>query len=83
MKKTQKVAFTIVAIAFAIYVGFLVKKSFVDEGWSSEDEMKQDLLGKYVIKLGLPDTDANRKKYSKMTIEQLKKELGFDTEVIE
>jgi len=44
MKKTQKVAFTIVAIAFAIYVGFLVKKSFVDEGWSSEDEMKQDLL---------------------------------------
>jgi len=83
MKITKKVAITIVAVAFAMYAGFLIKKGFYDEGWSSEDQMKEDLLGSYVVMLGLPDTEKNRKKYRKMTIEQLKKDLGFDTEVIE
>lgn len=78
MKKSTKIILAISISALVIYGGFLIKKSFVDKGYSSQDEEKDFLLGNYLIMLGIPDTKANRRKYSYMTIEALKKELGID-----
>jgi hypothetical protein len=50
----------------------------VDSGYSSKDEEKDMLLTNYLIMIGEPDTPANRRKYSSMSLQQLKKELGIE-----
>ncbi len=69
---------SILGVGLAIYGAFLFKKSFIDQGYPNENVEKEVLLGNYVIMLGLPNTKANRDAYRKLTIDQLKKELGFD-----
>lgn len=69
---------SILGVGLAIYGAFLFKKSFIDQGYPNENVEKEVLLGNYVIMLGLPNTKANRDTYRKLTIQQLKKELGFD-----
>lgn len=69
---------SILGVGLAIYGAFLFKKSFIDQGYPNENVEKEVLLGNYVVMLGLPNTKANRDSYRKLTIQQLKKELGFD-----
>lgn len=80
---TKKILITIAAISFLVYSAFLVKKSFVDKGLGDMEEEKEELLGRYVIMMGLPNNKLNRDKYQNMTIEQLKKELDFDSDAAE
>lgn len=83
MRKTKKILLTALGIGLSIYAIFLVKKVYIDKGYSSEAQAKEILLGQYVIMLGLPNTKSNRDKYRSMTIEQLKKELQFDSIIVE
>lgn len=76
MKK--KVLLTILGLGVAFYATFLIKKAFVDKGYPSEKAEKEILLGNYVISIGLPNTKENRNKYRNLSIEEIKKLLGFE-----
>lgn len=76
--KLKKLLIGIATIGAVIYGGYLIKKAFLDKGYQSKEDAKETLLSYYVLSLGLPDTKANRDKYRKMTLDQLKKELGLE-----
>jgi hypothetical protein len=81
--KTKIIILSFLGLSLAIYGGFLIKKAFIDKGFPNENIEKEVLLGNYVILIGLPNTKENRDKYRSLTIEQLKKELGFNDNIIE
>lgn len=81
--KTKKVLITLLGLGLAIYGAFLFKKSFVDKGYPNESVEKEILLGNYVVMKGLENTKQNRDKYRNLSLEQIKKELGFDTPIPE
>ena len=74
----KKILISLLGIGLAIYGAFLFKKSFIDEGYPNKEVEKEILLGNYVIMLGLPNNKKNRDAYRNLTLEQIKKELGFD-----
>lgn len=76
--KAKKIALISVMVVSLAYGGFLLKKAFFDKGYSSQDEEKEMLLTNYLIMIGEPDTPANRRKYRKLSLEQIKKELGIE-----
>ena len=78
MMQPKKILITLVGVGLAIYGAFIFKKSFIDKGYPSESIEKEVLLGNYVIMIGLPNTQKNRDTHRNLTVEQLKKELGFD-----
>lgn len=80
MMNYKKRAAWILGGIFAVYILFIAKKTFWDEGYPSEKDEKEVLLGYYVVMLGLENTQGNRDKYRSMTIPELKKELRFDYE---
>lgn len=75
--KTKKIIVTALAISALVYAAFLIKKSFFDKGYYSEDDEKEVLLGYYVILQGLPNNKQNRAKYSNLSLDSLRKELGI------
>ena len=81
MMKNKKILISILGIGLAIYGAFLFKKSFLDMGYPNEKIEKEILLGNYVVMLGLPNTKDNRDKYRNLSLQQLKKELKFDSVV--
>jgi hypothetical protein len=54
----------------------------VDKGYGSDEAEKDILLGYYVLYLGLENNKQNRDKYRGMTIEQLKKALNIQDQII-
>jgi len=76
--KAKKIVLISVMVVSIAYGGFLLKKAFFDSGYSSKDEEKDMLLTNYLIMIGEPDTPSNRRKYSSMSLQQLKKELGIE-----
>ena len=74
-KKIALISFMVITIG---YGGYLLKKAFFDNGYSSKDEEKEMLLTNYLIVMGIPDTPANRRKYRNVSIEQIKKQLGIE-----
>jgi hypothetical protein len=78
MKINRKKVFWVLGTIVAIYVAFLVKKSFIDQGYPSEEVEKEIMLGKYVISLGLENTKSNRDKYKNMTLDEIYKALGIE-----
>lgn len=77
MNKTKKIIVTALAISALVYASFLIKKSFFDKGYYSDEDEKEVLLGYYVILQGLPNNKQNRGKYSNMSLDSLRKELGI------
>lgn len=76
--KAKKIALISVVAISLLYGAYLLKKSFFEKGYSSQDEEKQMLLTNYLIMIGERDTPANRIKYGKLPLEQIKKELGVE-----
>lgn len=76
--KAKKILLISVMVISIGYGSFLLKKAFFDKGYSSTDEEKEMLLTNYLIMIGEADTPANRRKYSSMSLQQLKKELGIE-----
>jgi len=81
--KGIKIAVIVLGVAFVGYSAWLYKKSFVDEGYGSDEAEKEVLLGYYVIYLGLENTKQNRDKHRNMSIKQLKDALGLDDEIVD
>lgn len=77
MNNTKKIIITTLTLGALLYAAFLIKKSFFDKGYYSDEDEKEVLLGYYVISLGQPNTKANRDKYKSMSLENLRKELGI------
>lgn len=82
MKISRKKIYWILGGIAALYVAFLIKKSYVDKGFPSEEVEKEIMLGHFVIMQGMENTKANRDKYRNMTLPQLYQALGinFDEE---
>ena len=76
--KAKKIALISVMVISIAFGGYLLKKAFLDTGYSNQDEEKEMLLTNYLIVIGVPDTPANRKKYRSLTVQQIKKELGIE-----
>ena len=70
-------------VAVGIYAAYLIKKSYIDKGYQSEEDAKETFLSYYVISLGLPDTKENRDKYRDMTLDDLKAALNLDDTIVE
>jgi hypothetical protein len=81
--KIKNVLITLASIGVLIYAGFLIKKSFYDQGYPTEKDEKEILLGYYVLSIGLPNTKNNRNKYNSMTLKQLKDALGINDVIVE
>jgi hypothetical protein len=81
--KVKNTLIAVVSISAIVFSLWLIKKNTYDDGLGTKDEEREELLDRYLIMKGIPDTKRNRNRYKSMTTEQLKKELGFDTEVIE
>jgi hypothetical protein len=80
--KGIKIAVVVLGVAFVTYSAYLYKKAFVDKGYGSDEAEKDILLGYYVLYLGLENNKQNRDKYRGMTIEQLKKALNIQDQII-
>ena len=59
-----------------VYAFFYMRKNNITD-FSSQDAEYQELLRQYLVLQGLPNTMANRIKYSNMTKEQLESALGY------
>lgn len=81
--KALKISVIVLGVAFLGYSAYLFKKAYIDKGFGSEEAEKEILLGYYVVFLGLPNTKINRDKYRNMTIEELKKQMNLQDEVID
>jgi len=60
----------------SIYALYYISKNNSTE-FSTEDAEYQELLRQYLVLQGLPNTMANRIKYSNMTKQQLETALGY------
>lgn len=75
--KIKKIILGVLGVGLAIYGAFLIKKTFIDKGYASSQEERDILIAQYLILKGLPDTPSNREKYKSVSLEQIKKELGY------
>jgi hypothetical protein len=76
MNKKLKYALYLVGGVTFIYLAFVYKRANVDTGYGSTDIEKQILVTQVMALMGVPDNEANRGKYSKMSVEQLRKILS-------
>ena len=81
--KIKNVIIIVVSVATILYGGLIIKRSFFDKGYPSEEVEKEILLGLYVLEKGLPKTKENKNKYRYMTLEQLRNELDINYEIVE